>query len=784
MYTLEQMSSYLSKLGGYLGSYVLPDFSDLHDAIGEAFVESSQEFADDRARALEEAVARYNEEQRLKREAEAAERQLRERQALIDAALQQQRELPALPPAQALLLLPEGAATPAVEQLAAAQRDIDGWARAIAAPADEFERLRLAAAAALAEARRLLELLPGLVSAELGRRRPAGPRLASEGQAVLRELKPDWTGLSTKAGSVKNLKAAMQEHEQAALALQGLLAAGAPGEFDAAVRRVETVLQELVGRIRTVNSVLTTKEQEGAEALRQQQLGKLRWQRYPPLLGERLSVLAGEPLLEAYDIARQRYGEAFGRAESAKGDAFAEAHGLAQTAFEQLDLAYDKAIAAYEAAIKERKRVRAELREQMNLLQEARPQPLPGTDEAGDWARARQDAELGLGKLAAASDAATPEVFGRALETARAQMRTATEVHGRATVATRQRLEQVRVQTERLAAAVATARSGLPAGPSAEVARAVADALGRAADEAQRRIEGKNEELDRASVDGFISGAAAALTKLALYLKPIKPLAFAAVEVNAAVRAEIDKLLALLRGAEGLSIAAANQADTLKNKVHRVAESYALIADLLARHGDILAHTRFDLAWRSEVNPFIEFERNKDAKLQDALSKGINDYTGIFGEIEARMRKRERTDLANAAYANSYEGKFIEFWDDYGRGAAITELGRLVGLGKASEGEIKRCYLAGDDDESQEEFSVEISVDIDGRHGVVVHAHCDGFGVPKAGHACHFKLANNKREGGNSCTLDAALRAALLPSAGDILSDRSRKWEGRRPDYV
>lgn len=783
MYTLEQMSSYLGQLGSYLGSYVLPDFSELDDVIGQAFAEGSQEFADEKARALEEAVTRYNEEQRLRREAEAAERQLRERQELIDAELERHRQLPALPSAQELVLLPEGAVTAATELSAAAQRAISTWAKAINGSAEDFGRLQLAAGAAIDEARRALEGLPGRVAAELERRRPAGPRITGEGQAALLELSSSWTGLGPKPNSVKNLKAAMTEHEQAVLALQGLLAAGAPGEFDTALLRADEALKNLLARIKTVNGVLAIKAQEGAEALRLQQVQLLRWQRYPPLLGERLTVLSGASSLEDYSGARLRYDKAFANLEQAKAEAFVEARKLAQTAFDELDLAYDKATAAFDTALKERKQLRGEQRELLTRLEEAKPQALVGTDEAALWTKARQNADQALSRLAALTERATPEEFARALQEAKGLLLTATEVHAQTTATTRQRLERVRVLKERLALAVAAARSGLPTGPSAEIARAVAQALDEAAGECERRIEGKDEGLDRASVEGF-TARSEALATLAKYLKPIKPVAFDLVAANAAVRLEIGKLLDLLRGAEGLGIAAANQADTLKNKVHRVAESYALIDDLRARHGDILAHARFDPAWRPEVSPFPEFERSKDSKLQDALSKGITLFTSTFGEIEARMRKRERADVANATYAASYEGKFIEYWDDNGRAAAITELGRLVGLGKASQGDIKRCYLAGDDDESMEEFSVEIVVDIDGRHGVVVHAHCDGLGVPKAGHACHFKLANNKREGGNSCTLDATLRNAFLPSAGYILSERPGKWEGRRPDYV
>ncbi|MEJ0045566.1 MAG: hypothetical protein WDN04_05070 [Rhodospirillales bacterium] len=98
-------------------------------------------------------------------------------------------------------------------------------------------------------------------------------------------------------------------------------------------------------------------------------------------------------------------------------------------------------------------------------------------------------------------------------------------------------------------------------------------------------------------------------------------------------------------------------------------------------------------------------------------------------------------------YGGSVEGQFLAFMDSHRRHEIIAEMERLVGTGYARQGKIFRAYVSSDDNPRRHEFSVEVRIDIDGKHGVVTHAHCDEDGEPKADTACHFKLANEKYGG-------------------------------------
>jgi hypothetical protein len=784
MYTYEQLSAYFGQLGSYLGSFVLPDFSDLD--IGQAIAEGTEEFNDQLARDFEDAVERHNQEQERLRAVAAAELLRAERLSVVDELKRQLGERPVLPPEKDLALLGPGPAESARSRVTLAQQAIDLVAQApdeTLVPA--FEALRRKAVEAIETACAELRGLPPAVQAETERRQRVTQQHAVSAEQALVPLPKGWDQGNKPPASIKKLKQLIADKDEALRGLGALVGSASPDEFDAASLKAGELLKALQERAAQVQKLLQQKALKNAQAEHEQKIRELRWSGFPPLGDEQLAVLEDRSAPQALARDRKTYDEAFALLETASAGGFEEAHKKTLAAYGALDLSHEAARKAVAVEIERRKQERRALLDELGTLQakEFGALPIPGTPGETELGDAKRACEQALARLARLVESAAPAAFAKASKEAGELLRAAFDVRARTAKAADLQLAELRKLKTRLTDAADKARVTLPTGPSSAIVDPVKQAFERALQQAESRIEGKNPGADLVVVEAFEAGMKH-VTDLSKSLKGIKVPEFDSVKDNKTIVERSSALLTPLNGKEGIGEAAASLAEALSKKVHKVADQYLEIAELATWHNDLTVHAKFDQAWKPEVNPFVEFERTKDTKADGELSTLIKQFNTKFEEIDQRIRRRERAEQVNTEYMNSEEGKFLVYWDDNGRQLAITELTRLVNLGTATMGDIKRCYLSSHDDERDEEFSVEVSIDIDGRRGVVAHAHCTYDGTPKPGNGAHFKLANNKRESGGTCTLNAALRGALLPAAGTILGSRSACWEGRRPGYV
>jgi hypothetical protein len=329
------------------------------------------------------------------------------------------------------------------------------------------------------------------------------------------------------------------------------------------------------------------------------------------------------------------------------------------------------------------------------------------------------------------------------------------------------------------------ARADLPAAgqPSAALSAEVSESWKHACDRTHARMAGLDLAADRVVLDAF-KGDLVHLKALCKEMSAVSAVKYAVVANNFTIVEEAEKLVRLLGGDGCLRPAAAGQAEVLRKKVPRLLESYQRVDELDTWYRDTISHAYFLPEWLPPIKGIPAFVSGRDKFAQGPLSEEINALWAALERVDSLVQRRELGDATRAAYLASGEGQFLNHWLTHGRNAAIVELTRLVAAGTASMGDIKRCYVASDDRYEYGAFSVEVSVSIAGRHGVVVHAHCKPDGTPKDANGCHFKLANNKRDGGNTCMLNGPLRAALLPTAGDIMADREAVWEGPRPDWL
>jgi hypothetical protein len=779
----EQLTQYFSTLGSYLdvSSWLMPDFSDV---VGQGIADGTAEFNDQLARDFEAAVERHNQEQLRQQQVIAREKQRAERQAIVDAAKRRLQGLPPAPADSQLQLIPAGVTATVREQFAQAQQALD----ALGADLDSanFDELQRQADAVIGAAERAVAAVPEAIAAELERRRQRVLQLTAKAASGLQDAPPGWDTMNPEPPVAKKVREALKEKDQRLEALQVLIAAGPPEEFDAAWVKADEAVTDVPVRVARVQALMVQRAKESRKAERERLVASAVWRPVAPLGPKDLLILSGDGVVAALEHERLAYDKAFGVLEASKGGEngpFEEALRQALRALETVDRAHEDAVRAREVERKRRTALRDALRQELDALAgtAAGPLPIPGTPEAKKFETVRLACSQALSTLWQALDAA-PAEFDKLAQRMRVQWDEASAVRVKAAQDTQLRLDEIVVCKGRLTTLVGPARAKLPAGPSGAIVAAVTGAFDLLVSHCESRIDGRKREADVVVVDEF-EALLPHVTSLCQCLDSIVPAKLLLVAANTTIDDDVHMLLGTL-AKQGLCESALIHARALKDHVGRIATLYQQIAELLVAYPAIKSNAEYLTAWNHEIDPFIAFEADKDKLDPGQLATGVAKFDGIFDILEERMRARARANVINAAYAASAEGQFIAFWDLNGRAQAIVELTRLVNTGVATCGAIKRCYLASDDSLAAQEFSVEISVDIDGRRGVVVHAHCQADGTPKPGNACHFKLANNKREGGNTCMLNATLRGELLLPAATILNAAPGCWEGPRPDYM
>jgi hypothetical protein len=730
------------------------------------------------------AIEERREEEIRRREIEAAEKWRAEQDAFIEEVRKLVKTLPPFPADIELNLIGTEQPSAVQDHVSQAHNAVDELVAGIDVEPDVFQKLYLAAKAAIETARSGIDELPPAIAAEIDRRERQFEHQTSTAEAAQQPLSDGWDKFDKEPRSIKKLRAAVKGKDEALQALKLLVRTGEPTEFDEALMNTEQAVLTLGQRVKITNDMLDLQKRKDEQSQRARQMQELRWQSSSKLTDEQFKILDDSAPFTEMLKHRTIYLETFAQLESLKdsdASVFDEARQKTELAYEGVDKFDTAAVEAYDEVIQRRTTERTRLVDRVKSPIDG-PRPLDGTPEAAELKQADNVCHAALNVLRRAIDKALPDKFASALKDATEAVDALLEVRDSTARSTGLRLDQSKQLKSQLTELAAGKRSAIPKGPSPEIVAAVEKAFEHTVAQSEMRIDGKNGEADQAVVEEFEAWllVVAGLTKS---LKAISTARFAQVAQNVTIRTDVNSLLESL-GKPGISKTAVLAANSIAKRVVKVATKYAAIAELTVAYGDIKAHKYYLSQWNKEVDPYLDFERDQDNREIGDLTIGNRTFTEKFDEIDKRSRKRERADERNAAYAASAEGRFIAYWDLNERDSAVIELTRLVNEGTARYGEIKRCYLTNHDDEALEEFSVEVSVDIDGKRGVVVHAHCTYDGSPKGGNACHFKLANNKRESGNTGMLNTTLRGELLPTKDDILSAAPRNWDGYRPDYI
>jgi hypothetical protein len=447
----EQLTAWFGQLPDYLASFIVPDLSDLD--IGLAIAQGTEEWTTELAQELDDAVARFNREQQEKREKEAVEKLAAERTEIINQAhnlLQGVRPLPA--PEQTVVLTPN-IVDAAGKRVTAANDGFQKLTAAKAAPPTEFAKATETALVAIRSATTAAEELTQAVAVELGRRTQVLEELTRSAATVegglATDAKPPLVPENQKC--LKNLKAFV---EKKALQLDTLTKASGtatPEEFRLGGNAVRETIAAIGPLVEAVNSVAANnrkKEEVNKEKAAQEQHAKeiedLRWGILLPA-ADQLAVLADNKPAAALAETKRTYDGAFKNLQSAPPTGFEAAKTVATDAYAKLDQAYQLATRAIGDEIVARDDKLKAFHAQGATAdgKDARPEPLPGTAEAGELQSARRSYRDLYGQLATAKATATPVDFNKLATQVAEAIRVLTETRRRAADATRQRLLEV-----------------------------------------------------------------------------------------------------------------------------------------------------------------------------------------------------------------------------------------------------------------------------------------------------------------------------------------------------
>jgi hypothetical protein len=777
----EQLTTWFDRLGGYLGSFILPDISEYDFDIGQAIADGTEEWTAERAKEFDDAVDRYNKEQKRKREAEAAEELAVERAKIISEAHQQLQAVRPLPTPEQTVVLAANIVDAAGKRIAAANDAYRQLVAAKDAQPTNFAKATETALAAIRSATTAAEELTQAIAAEARRRTQALEELTRSAATAEGTLAPDAKPplVPEKQNCLKNLKAFIEKKVVQLGGLTKIAGTATPEEFKLAGDALRETIGGIAQSVEVVNSVAVNnrkKEEQNKEKAAQEQRGReiedLRWNIPLPSSGQ-LAVLTNNKPALALVEAKKTYDGAFGTLQTTPVGGFEAAKTIAADAYARLERANQEATRAISTEIAGREDRRKELQAQAVAADSTAvgPEPLPGTAEATQLQDARRSYRDLSGQLATAKETATPGDFVKLAAQVADAVKVLAQTRRDASDATRGRLLEVARLKSELTVAANAARPKLPTGPTPTIVQAATGALDCRLSEATALIDGKDPVADAKVVQEF-TASCVPVEALGKNLGRIQPVPFATVAGSEIVKATITKLLEPLNGKEGIGPTAVNLADTLSKDVARVAERYAEIAALVTSYTDVLVHPGFDQSWKAQIAGIPKLNTDKATLSKDGLGNGVKDCESAIRDVEKASRDRERRQGANAAHSASPEGLFLAYMDANTPQDIRDEFARLAQANTATCGAAKKSYVASSDDATIGQFSIEYGVTFAGGRGsLVLHFHCNANGTEAGGYTpSHFKRAQDKR-GTESWKLVGAARN-LRPAAGTILADR------------
>ncbi len=758
----QEIAEFLEQLGAALAQSVnIPDLEDLYDVEGEGIVRASPED-------IEMYLVMGLQQAEIARQEQAEDQRIAAQGDIVASVAERVETVPEPPAPAALDILADSGAGTLPGLIDAAIAAYTKLADAQGGPDDAFEAATSTAYTALDRRDAAIAGLHQAISREIAEReqtiRSVGEAFTEIKGTILFEASEMMK--AEKPASAKKLKARLGEVESAVAALPELVTTAAPDAFAAAVSDVRKAFDGLVQPIKAVNEIAQSRRGEARKGV----LAENRWvlQRIPA--GD-LAILPADtvsaPLAEAIETHRKSFATLEQLAPNGTGEAFELARQQTERDKTAAERAHATALRAVETERQRRRLAVKELTSERGTITD--PKLIEGTSEAKDFAAAKLIVANAFKTLNEAIMAALPAAFTEALrvagEAVTALGLAATDAAEKAKLRLAER-NRLRKEVQLAGEPVDTALKSLPTTVAPDAAKAIRAAFIKDGKAAINRIDGRDPEADNVALETAKKQFAVA-TRLVNAFARLDAASFTPVAGNVVITGGVSALIKQLETG-GIGEGAIGLVETLDKDVGKITDRYRDIGGLRSRYDEVCKSPNVLRSEQRKLDAFPTFESTRDEYDKGQLTVESDKFRKIIISIEEAIEKAQETQ----EYLLSKVHAYIQLVDS-NSGDPVAAMETLVRDGDARRGDISDAYRSSHD--RPDRYSVEVEVPIENRRGVVVHAHCDADGTPKAGNGCHIKLWKYRFDP-LSFQLSGTLRGPLLPPKAENLLAAQRKY--------
>ncbi|HEX5325934.1 MAG TPA: hypothetical protein VFW75_04635 [Acetobacteraceae bacterium] len=753
----EAIQAFLEQLGALLNQSVpTPDFDDLYDIDPTAGAGGVIRATPDDIEAF---VVMGLQQAEIARQQAAEEARVAAQWDIAGSVKTRNDTVPEQPASAALEILGASDADKLPGLIDTAEKAYQALSAARGGPDDAFETATADALSALDTRDAAIAALHTAISDKIAERNQTIGGLNDKFADLKGTMMPEAGKLlqTGKQKSVKTLNTALAGIGSSIAELDPIVASAAPADFDQrvlGVNRSLDVLPQQIGNVNQLATSLRTNERAGQIADLRLTLRAIAPTDFALLPAD----IVSKPLTEKSAEFQRLHAALRQLAPTASAEAFAQAireTGAARDDAEQAHVAATNAIAA---ELKRRGEETKRLDDKRNGV--AAPKLLAGTAEASDYAGAENTVRAAFTTLKQLAVTGPPSGFADAAKTADQALNRLSKAGIEAREKARARaetLKALRAELNAVGQGILDEIKALDGSPVPGIGKVANDAFRKESAAAAKRIDSKDPQADQAEAATF-KAFAAKTSDLIKALAKIDTASFNPVSGSVVIVGGVDAVKKQLTSI-GIGDAAINLATELDKDVGKVSDRYRDIANLRTRYDDVTKDKSIAPQSQRQLQGFPAFEAAKDTHDKGGLTRNTNQFLKPVIVIEKLIRAaaEDAEYLASPVYA------YIQLVDN-NTDNPITALEALVHAGTASRGDITDAYRSSYD--RPDRFSVEVAVPIDGRNGVVVHAHCQVDGTPQAGNGCHVKLWKDRFDPGGF-QLSNSLRGSLLPPTAD-----------------
>lgn len=754
--TEDEIALFLAEIGRLVDQPVnLPDFGSLYTAddsdAGPGLMRASPEDI--------EAIV-VMELQRIAMDQEEAAHEARlARQSEVIAGVCDRANAPPLLPDNAALFLVDAdeveAAVASIAQAAAASRTLSD---AFGATADDFQAANAEAVAALEARDQAVQALHEQIAETIKARKDKAAEVRAVLESHRQNIVPEAIPIiqaATKKGAAKNLKNALEAADDALQALDAVVDAADAAEFEDLVSKAETCNKAVPPLIGNVNKMGLSKRGEDRKVLIAQANSTM----VRPSAGD-LNTL---PLDADKDFkaAVEKHAQVHQRlAKMPLGESAESFEALYQETVELRD-EVDGLLLILRKQVNDealdRKKEIASLDAAKNNLPKSTAQQ--GTPEATELTEAMALYKKAREQLSTRSTRGTRKEFDDAMARARQVLvdaEKAIERTNQLAAERQQRLEDLLTSLREHAQTRIAHAVGAGYFPDDTIRDAAAAVFRKTATEIYKRIIGINDAADQKCVEEF-KGLVARAIDFGDAARRIDTVVVARVGGNVLVVPKMQTVVQTIKSS-GLGEAAIKEVNSLRTLFRQLGEEYSAVTALGPRvttatttNGAVLPEQQLILAQFAAETTSAALHLLDLAGLKqvhDKFSRAVNAVEEAVAEAEA---------------ANTEMGQFLTLYKtnrSTNQAVVLNKLADLLNNGTAVVAGGRDAYQC--DNEKNGEFSIERELRIDGRRGVLIHAHCKKTGVVKHGNGFHIKLAADRHKGGRGVMLSGPARATLI----------------------